>query len=39
MDYFTNRFPPQVASQVLGVEHGRVHILETGTDKVPTLYL
>ena len=23
-----------MASQVLGVEHGRVHILETATDKV-----
>ena len=32
----TNRmFTPQVASQVLGVDHGRIHILETATDKVP----
>ena len=28
-------FWPQVASQVLGVDHGRIHILETATDKVP----
>ena len=26
---------PQVASEVLGVDHGRIHILETATDKVP----
>ena len=25
----------QVASQVLGVDHDRIHILETATDKVP----